>query len=135
MPKQFTLGKNERLKSRKLIEQLFKEGRSFALFPFRLYYLLSKDEAHITESALRFGVGVSARNFKRAVDRNRLKRLTREAYRLQKMELQEKLKHKDLQLNIFFIYAGKELPEYKVVYDKMGVVLQKIIAEIEQQTK
>ena len=109
MAKQFTLGKNERLKSRKQIEQLFSEGKSFPLSPFRIYYQVTP-LITTSSSSLQFGAGVSGKNFKRAVDRNRVKRLTREAYRLQKKQLQEATMQKKLQLNIFFIYTGKEFP-------------------------
>lgn len=119
MTKQFTLGKNERLKSRKAIEQLFKEGKSFAISPFRVYH---SPAPH----AVQFGVGVSTRNFKKAVDRNRIKRLMREAYRLQKIGLTEQLKEKQKGLNIFLIYTGKELPDYKLVSEKVNVILNKL---------
>jgi ribonuclease P protein component len=118
--KQFTLGKNERLKSRKAIEQLFKEGKNFAVTPFRIYYSPAP-------FALQFGVGVSTRNFKKAVDRNRIKRLMREAYRLQKSNLQLSLNEKQKGLNLFFIYTGKELPDYKLVSDKVNIILEKLL--------
>jgi len=123
--KQFTLGKNERLKSRKQIEQLFSEGKSFPLSPFRIYYLVTP-LINNSSSTLQFGAGVSGKNFKRAVDRNRVKRLTREAYRLQKKQLQEVTMQKKLQLNIFFIYTGKELPEFGIVRGKVNVILNKL---------
>ena len=129
MAKQFTLGKNERLKSRKSIEKLFNEGKSFTASPFRVYYLQGKFEI----SPLQFGVGVSIKNFKKAVDRNRIKRLTKEAYRVQKLSLQQQLREQKKQLNVFFIYTGKELPEYKDIYSKMNLILsklEKIIAEV-----
>ncbi len=79
---------------------------------------------------LQCGVGVSSKNFKKAVDRNRIKRLMREAYRLQKNFLQDLLKEKNLQLALFFIYTGKELPEYKMVNDKIELILQRVAKEI-----
>ena len=120
--KQFTLGKKERLKSRKQTERLFSEGKKFTLAPFRIYYLFGKDNS----ISLQFGTGVSSKLFKKAVHRNRVKRLIREAYRLQKIILQDKLEEQNIQLNLFFIYTGKELPEYKEVYDKTGKVLDKL---------
>ena len=126
MAKQFPLGKNERLKSRKQIEQLFSEGKNFPSSPFRVHYIL-KPLANESSSNLQFGAGVSGKNFKRAVDRNRIKRLTREAYRLQKKQLHEMLKQKKLQLNIFFIYTSKELPLFYVVKEKVNVILNKLI--------
>ena len=135
MSKQFTLGKNERLKSRKLIEQLFSEGKGFVINPFKVYYLIPEKTLtthhlpvtrSLSKGITQFGVGVSAKNFKKAVDRNRIKRLTRESYRLQKNSLREKVTPKNIQLNIFFIHTGKELPGYDEVYKKVGSALSKL---------
>ena len=128
--KQFTLGKEERLKSRKQIEKLFAEGKSFVVIPFRIYFLVHGPWT--MNHGLQFGVGVSAKNFKRAVDRNRIKRLTREAWRLQKNELSEKVKTTQKQLNVFFIYTGKEVPDFTTVKDKVTVVLKKLAGKIDE---
>jgi ribonuclease P protein component len=120
--KKLTLGKNERLKSRKLIEQLFSEGKKFVITPFRVFYLYNEGKKML----LQFGVGVSSKNFKRSVDRNRIKRLVREAYRLQKLLLQTKLEQKNAGLHLFVIYTGKDLPLYPEVYDKMKKVIDKL---------
>lgn len=140
MSKQFTLRKEERLKSRKSIEQLFSEGKSFTIIPFKIFYIVSPyaiDQPPTDNSGLQFnlqfGVGVSTKNFKKAVDRNRVKRLVREAYRLQKSELQNKLSERKLQMNLFFIYTGKGIPEYKDVCSKVNLILnrlEKIIDDI-----
>lgn len=136
--KQFTLGKNERLKSRKQIEQLFKEGKSFAVTPFRVYFMVNSVPIAIGRSMingrsrLQFGVGVSNKNFKKAVDRNRIKRLIREAWRLQKNELKEKIDSGNQQMNVFFIYTGKELPEFTVIKDKVAVALKKLLDKIDE---
>lgn len=122
--KQFTLGKTERLKSRKQIEQLFKEGKTFAVSPLRIYYTIQPTSAIL--SPLQFGVAVGTKHFKHAVDRNRIKRLLREAYRLQKNDLYEQLKLKKTSVNVFFIYTGKELPNYQLIYEKAGIALQKL---------
>ena len=124
MAKRFTLGSKERLKSRKQIEQLFKDGKSFVHFPYRIYFQTSNETEKT--SGLQFGVGVSAKLFKKAVDRNKIKRLTREAWRLQKNELAELVNQKNSRLNVFFIFTGKELPEYKFVFDKIGSGIKKI---------
>lgn len=122
MSKQFTLGKEERLKSQKQTELVFSEGKKFTLAPFRVYYLSIKDQINV----LQFGVGVSTKNFKKSVDRNRVKRLAREAYRLQKKILEKKLIEANSYLTVFFIYTGKELPEYKDINDKIGKALNKL---------
>lgn len=126
MAKQFTLGREERLKSLKAIDQLFKQGQRFTAGFFKVHYTMQKEEA---ANPARFGVGVSAKNFKRAVDRNRIKRLTREAYRLQKMTLQEKLKESRIVLHLFLVYTAKELPEYADVYEKVGMALKKLLKQ------
>jgi ribonuclease P protein component len=123
------LGKEERLKSRKLIERVFREGKSFAIFPFRVYYAPLPASGPVPRPFphLQAGFGASSRNFKKAVDRNRIKRLSREAYRLQKQALYEWLREKDQTLAVFFIYTGKELPEYDIVREKIGLALQKLM--------
>ena len=122
MPAKFTLGKNERLKRRKIIEQLFAEGKSIAVFPLRVNFIFVTS----LTVPLQAGFSVSARTFKRAADRNRIKRLMREAYRLQKGLLYESLHKKQQQMALFVIYTGKELPDYKTVSEKKGVVLNKL---------
>jgi len=129
--KQFTLGKEERLKSRKQIEQLFDKGKSFVVAPFRIYFIVnSESPIQKDESRLKFGTGVSAKNFKKAVDRNRIKRLTREAWRLQKNEIREKTSETQKQLNVFFIYTGKELPDFTTVKEKVAIALKKLADKI-----
>jgi ribonuclease P protein component len=131
--KQLTLGKDERLKSRKQIEHLFDKGKSFVVAPFRIYFIVDKGlPIQKGESGLKFGTGVSAKNFKKAVDRNRIKRLTREAWRLQKIDLSEKIKTTQKQLNVFFIYTGKELPDFITVKDKVAVALKKLADKIDE---
>ena len=133
MRKQFTLGKEERLKSRKQIEQLFDKGKSFVVAPFRIYFIVnSESPIQKDESRLKFGTGVSAKNFKKAVDRNRIKRLTREAWRLQKNEITEKASETQRQLNVFFIYTGKELPDVTTVKEKVAIALKKLADKIDE---
>ena len=123
--KQYTLGKNERLKSRKQIELLFSEGKKFVVATFRIFYLFENLPAtNNSQNVLQYAVGVSSKHFKKAVARNRIKRLTREAYRLQKNELKEKLKVG--RLNLFVIYTSKEMPDYNLVKDKLALALKKL---------
>ena len=75
---------------------------------------------------VQFGVGVSGKSFRKAVDRNRIKRLIREAWRQQNTELKEKLKTAGLQMDVFFIYTGKEIPGYKLVCEKVKTAIEKL---------
>jgi ribonuclease P protein component len=120
--KQLTLSKTERLKSRKTIEQLFKAGKSFAVFPIRVYYMSATADA----APLQAGFGVSTKNFKKAVDRNRVKRVMREAYRLQKPELADVLKTKNICLSLFLIYTAKELPLFENIVKKTAAILERL---------
>jgi|SRR5579871_3645440 len=130
-----TLGKNERLKSRKRIEKIFREGKNFLVFPFKVFYTIDDSPLtiHHSQSTIQAGFSASSKNFKRAVDRNRIKRLARECYRVQKKELYENTAKNNLQLAVFFIYIGKELPEYKLLYEKMDVILQRLIKIIDEK--
>jgi ribonuclease P protein component len=127
LAKQFTLGKQERLKSRKLIEDLFSKGQRITLYPYRVFYLFQKNEQAVSSNSLQCGVGAGTRNFKKAVDRNRIKRLTREAWRLQKNELAQKMNQHTHTLVVFFIYTGKELPAFNFVSEKLALIVQKLL--------
>ncbi|HEV2355117.1 MAG TPA: ribonuclease P protein component [Puia sp.] len=123
----FTWNKKEKLKSRKRIERVFREGKSLSVFPFKIYWLLDSAAAG---SPLQAGFGVSSRNFKNAVDRNRIKRLSRESYRLLKPPLLARLKEQGRCMAVFFVYTGKDLPEFATVSKQIGVALQRILKEL-----
>jgi len=123
--KQFTLGKKERLKSRKQIEQLFDNGQRFSISTLRIFYSFQNCPA-TANPQLRAGFVASSRNFKTAVDRNRIKRLIKEAWRLQKNELEKTLHEQSLNLNVFFIYTGRVLPAYDDIYSNMKKIILKL---------
>ncbi|MBP6431869.1 MAG: ribonuclease P protein component [Ferruginibacter sp.] len=137
----YTLGKTERLKSHKLIDEVFKQGKAFSVFPFRVVYLLKDGDLLTTNgqptttNPLQTGFTVSTKYFKKAVDRNRIKRLMREGYRLQKNELFELVQVHNFQLSVFFIYTGNELPAYKIIHEKVGSVLKRLIKLCNEHTK
>lgn len=120
MAKQFTLGRQERLKSRKSIDQLFSDGQRFSQPPVRVVYRTT------TEAGLKFGVTASSKIFKKAVDRNRVKRVMREAWRLQKKEFEQQLAAKGQGLHVFFIYTDKELPVYATIAKATASIIRKL---------
>jgi ribonuclease P protein component len=115
-----SLPKAGRLKSRKSIQTLFREGKAFSVFPYKVYYRCRA----ASSPALLTGFGVSSRFFKRAVDRNRIKRLGREAWRRGKHVLEDSLR--DGALEVFLVYTGRQLPEYALVSGKIAVILDKL---------
>lgn len=106
----FTLRKEERLCSRKLIEKLFNggESKSFSSFPLRVVFLLI--ERNEQDVPIKMMVSVSKKHFKRAVKRNRIKRQIREAYRLNKSLILDPMAQKaHQQLLLSFIWLSDEL--------------------------
>lgn len=75
------------------------------------------------------GFSVSSRRFPHAVDRNRIKRLGRECYRLQKQALYDALKANSLQLAVFFIYTDKKIADYATLRNKFSLILEKLMNE------
>ena len=112
----FTYSKKEKLCSRKVISRLFENGNSFYSEPFRLLWLKSED---INPFPALTGVSVGKRSFPRAVDRNRIKRLIREAWRINKHQLYSQLEKLNLQIFIMIIYAGNKMPEYREIEVQM----------------
>ena len=130
MPKKFSFGKEEKLKSRKLVEELFATGKSQGIFPLRITYKFLSAEEGI--ASVQAGVSVSKKHFKKAVDRNRIKRLMRKAYRLQKKEFLQQTKEKRLRMVVFFIFVDKTMPTYQTVFDTMARCLQVLQKRLEQ---
>lgn len=117
------LPKSSRLHSRKLIGKLFEEGEASYSYPIKTVYCLGDfDDGEPLKAAF----SVSKRNFKHAVDRNRFKRLMREAFRLNCHELKQTLQQQNAQLAVMFIYANKERSEYHAVEKAMKKQLLKL---------
>jgi len=114
------------LKSRKVIDLLFTEGKSFSIFPFRIVYKIDAVPPADSPDLLKAGFSASKKYFKKAVHRNRIKRLMRETYRLQKHPLEQLLIQQNKALVLFILFTGKELPEYSLVKEKMDLIFQKL---------
>jgi ribonuclease P protein component len=127
LTKEHTLGGSERLKSRKKIGEIFRAGKKMPFPPFLVYYHFQK-AINGPVPVLQMGTGVSTKHFKKAVSRNRVKRLIRETYRQQNNALKSALVESGYVMKIFIIYTDKTLPEYQALYDKMHVVLQKLVS-------
>jgi ribonuclease P protein component len=122
-----TLGKQERLKSRKLIEKLYQEGTSVKAFPLKMIFLQT---VHTSDFPCQIGVSVPKRNFKLAVSRNRMKRLMRESYRLQKQIVYTNL---DEPYVFMISYLGKEEWKYEELYKKMEKLLTIFVSTIKNK--
>ena len=118
-----TLGKNERLKSRKLINELFEKGQKWQSKSFGVRYLFTGERSPGQE--LQVGVTVSTRLFPRAVQRNRIKRLLREAWRRNKPGLREKMRDRG-RLLVFFIYTAPGIKEFSILEKEMQVIIHKL---------
>jgi ribonuclease P protein component len=121
-----SLSKPERLRNVKQIDFLFKNATSIKGFPLVLSYLLFEKPQQAQIQAL---FAAPKRNFKKAVDRNRIKRVMRDRLRLLKPELTEALNGKYIQFAL--IYTSRELPDYLSI-DKS---LKKIIAKLHDSTR
>ena len=123
-----TFKKEERLCSKKSLDLLFKNGSSFLLYPFRITYLFI-DEIH--QYPAQVVINVAKKRYKRAVDRNLIKRRTREAYRLQKeLLLYSHLSDPTKLLLLSLQFIGKEKYEYIFFEKKLGLAFKKLISQI-----
>ena len=112
-----TLGKNEKLKSRKAIELLFESGERLKSYPLQLIYLKFD---HKGDSPVKVGFSVPKRSVKLAVDRNRIKRLMREGYRKNKMDFM----NEEIEPHVLmFIYSSNK----EIKYDQLELSIQKLL--------
>ena len=122
-----TLNKNESLKSKTLIRLLFSSKTANFAYPFKvLYRVLGPDE--VVRAQMLISVG--KRKIRTAVGRNRIKRLFREAYRLNRKPLLEILDKKDMNMAIAFVYVGDKDPDYQFIEDRVKKSIEALVESI-----
>ena len=136
MPKLFTYKKKDKLKSRKQTQYLFSKGQSIQVFPIKLIYTIEQtdpDDSNAmiqSDGILQAGVGAPSRTFRKAVQRNRVKRLLREAYRLEKPNFINQLNLANKRLNLFFLYIDAQVLVQAEIQSKLREALAILIKKI-----
>ncbi|MCR5314089.1 MAG: ribonuclease P protein component [Bacteroidaceae bacterium] len=129
-----TFCKAERLNSKLIIDKLFAGGNSsFTVFPLRVVYMKAEKtdcKGMDTQPPVSILISVPKKRFHNAVDRNRMKRLVRESYRLNKSILWNPLQEKDYRLMIAFICLTDSMPEYKQVEKSVVKIMNRIADKI-----
>jgi ribonuclease P protein component len=127
-----TLNKKDRLKSYSKIRELFDHGVKLKQHPLTLIYLLEEGKA--TDGVpMKMGVAVGAKYFKKAVQRNLLKRRIKEAYRIQNADLKESIVPTPFNMSLFFIYADHAVSDYALISSSVKKLLDKCKEIVIQQ--
>lgn len=121
----FSFKRGERLKSKKIIDQLFNKGQSFGQYPLRVVWY--DVEVPLSDYPIQFTVTVPKRKFPKAVQRNRIKRQLREAYRQRKHLLYESLTEQNNQIALMIIYTGKEAAASPVIEKAMDKIIKRLL--------
>lgn len=128
-PHRLTFPKAQKLCHRKDIDLLFEAGDSFFTHPFKVVF---REAECKEESVVRLLISVPKKNIRSSVDRNRVKRLIREAYRLNKQSLIQELQVNQKCLQIAFVYTGKQIPIYQSVEKSLIKILEKLIQQFKR---
>lgn len=127
-----SFSKKERICARSSVSELFEKGESFFSFPFKCVYQINDTSEELSSRGIvvRIMVSVGKRYHKRAVKRNRVKRLVREGYRLNKWDAKELLSpYLDGKvLDICYIYTSKQEEDYKTVENGIRKSFEKVEA-------
>jgi len=122
----FTFSKKEKLCSQKAIGELFISGNSFLTYPLKIIWSISSE---FPEPAVQAAFSVPKRNFKKAHDRNYLKRRMRETYRFHKHQLHELVESKKGKLDLMIVYISKE----KMIYKELDTAMIKAINRLKKE--
>lgn len=118
----YTFGKSEKLCSKLIIDELFRSGKSFKQYPIRVIY----KEVEQTDANAKVLITVPKKRFSKAVSRNYVKRLVREAYRLTKPDLIEKWHNEGKYFALAFVYIGNEIPEFVDTKRTMQLIIEQL---------
>lgn len=122
----YTFPKSERLCLEKKIQALFRDGQNFLIYPYKVIYRIHD----AGEVPIQIAISVSKRYSKRAVRRNRVKRLIRESYRLNRNELQQTLIAQEKSIEIMFVFVGKKEESFSFMESRMKRVLAELIGKL-----
>lgn len=142
MTKIFTYQKKDKLKSRKQTQFLFAKGSAITVGPIRLLYTIEtenaeasliekssiekSDKENFSKGVLQAGVGAPSRHFRKAVMRNKVKRLLREGYRMERPAFMSAINIEHKRLNLFFLYTDTKVLTQTEIQEKIKAVLQKL---------
>ena len=134
MPSVFTYQKTDKLKSRKQTQHLFSTGQAINVFPIRLIYTIEPILNTATNlsltSVLQAGVGAPSRTFRKAVQRNRVKRLLREAYRLEKPNFISQAALDNKRVNLFLLYTDALVLTQVEIQGKLKEALSILVTKL-----
>lgn len=120
-----TFPKEERLHGRTTVAEVFAKGKRFQLDPYRIVW---RTRAQDDLPSIRFGISVSKKISKKAVERNRIKRCNREAFRAVKQSFIEELLAQNKQIDLFLVYSGSIETSTEVLKEKIILILNRLIA-------
>jgi len=134
LAKIFTYQQQDKLKSRKQMQNLFALGKSMSNSPLRLIYILedivNEHPTNLAPLMIQAGVGAPTKQFKKAVQRNRVKRLLREAYRLELPAFKAQLPLQGKRLSIFILYMEENVLPQIELNIKMKLILNQLVKRI-----
>lgn len=131
---ELSFNKKDKIKGIKPIQALFNEPNTVIVFPFKAFYQFNSNTKYSDNLTLKIAVSVAKRRFKKAPERNRIKRLMREAYRLNQHRLKAKL-IPESDLSVMIVYIGNDLPVLNKLNKKTIELFDQIIQQIEVNLK